>query len=245
MFASAIARCTSVPLRCRASACQPERASMFASASTTKPSEDPGVLAVEGDIADPATAGRVVGGALDRFGRIDTLVNAAAVVIAKPFTDYTVADYAAVAGVNLAGFFWVTQRAVAEMATRYGGHVVTVSVTLAEVADSGTPAVLTALTKGGLAAATRSLAVEYAAYGIRVNAVCPGIIATPMHPPEDDGGLGGRFPPIGRRTPCGTARPRLWNLSRRRPVEPSAPPQCAASAQQGVPPPHSAADHGT
>jgi NAD(P)-dependent dehydrogenase (short-subunit alcohol dehydrogenase family) len=157
---------------------------VVASASTIKPSEDPEVLAAEGDIADPATAGRVIGGGLDRFGRIDTLVNAAAVVIAKPFTGYTPADYAAVVGVNLTGFFWVTQRAIADMATRYGGHVVTVSATVAEVADSGTPAGLTALTNGALAAATRSLAVEYAAYGIRVNAVSPGIIATSMHPLE-------------------------------------------------------------
>jgi NAD(P)-dependent dehydrogenase (short-subunit alcohol dehydrogenase family) len=92
----------------------------------------------------------------------------------------------------------MTQRAIADMATRYGGHVVNVSATLGEVAASGTPAVLTALTKGALAAATRSLAVEYAAYGIRVNAVAAGIIAAPMHPPEGNDGLGGRFPPLDR-----------------------------------------------
>ena len=171
---------------------------VVASASTIKPSEDPEVLAAEGDIADPATAGRVIGGALDRFGRIDTLVNNAAVFISKPFTGYTPADYATVVGVNLTGFFWLTQRAIAEMATRYGGHVVTVSATVAEVADSGTSAGLTALTNGALAAATRSLAVEYAAYGIRVNAVSPGIIATSMHPLEGTDNPGGRLPPLGR-----------------------------------------------
>jgi NAD(P)-dependent dehydrogenase (short-subunit alcohol dehydrogenase family) len=171
---------------------------VVASASRIRPSEDPEVLAVERDIADPASAGRVIGGALDRFSRIDTLVNAAAVVISKPFTDYTVADYAAVVGMNLTGFFSMTQRAIAEMATRYGGHVVTVSATLAEVVDSGTPAVLTALTNGALAAATRSLAAEYAAYGIRVNAVSPGTIATPRHPPEGNDTLGSRLPPLGR-----------------------------------------------
>jgi len=171
---------------------------VVASGSTIKPSEDPEVLAVEGDIADPATAGRVIGGGLDRFGRIDTLVNNAAVVISKPFTDYTAADYAAVVGVNLTGFFWMTRRAIAEMARRYGGHVINVSATVAEVADSGTPAVLTALTNGALAAATRSLAAEYAAYGIRVNAVSPGIIATSMHPPEGNDSLGSRLPPLGR-----------------------------------------------
>jgi NAD(P)-dependent dehydrogenase (short-subunit alcohol dehydrogenase family) len=171
---------------------------VVASARTIKPSEDPAVLAVEGDIADPATAGRIIDGALERFGRIDTVVNNAAVFVSKPFTDYTPADYAVVIDVNLTGFFWVTQRAIAEMATRYGGHVINVSATLAEVADSGAPAVLAALTKGALAAATRSLAVEYAAYGIRVNAVSPGIIQTPVHPPDSYEDLGGRLPPLGR-----------------------------------------------
>ena len=171
---------------------------VVASARTIGPSGDPDVLSVAGDIAQAATAGRIIDAALDRFGRIDTLVNNAGVFISKPFTDYTAADYATVAGVNLTGFFWLTQRAVAEMVTRDGGHVVNVSATLAEVADSGTPAVLTALTKGGVAAATRSLAVEYASRGIRVNAVSPGIIQTPMHPAESYEHLGDRLPPLGR-----------------------------------------------
>ena len=171
---------------------------VLASARTIKPSEDPAVLTVQGDIAEPATADRIIAAALERFGRIDTLVNNAGVFISKPFTDYTAADYATVVGVNLTGFFWLTQRAIAEMLTRYGGHVVNVSATLAEIANSATPAVLTALTKGGLAAATRSLAIEYASRGIRVNAVSPGIIQTPMHPPESYEGLGDRLPPLGR-----------------------------------------------
>jgi NAD(P)-dependent dehydrogenase (short-subunit alcohol dehydrogenase family) len=171
---------------------------VVASASSIKPSQDPDVLTVAADIADPATAGRIIGAALERFGRIDTLVNNAGVFISKPFADYTATDYATVVGVNLTGFFWLTQRAIAEMASRYGGHVVNITATLAEVADSGTPAVLAALTKGGLAAATRSLAVEYAAYGIRVNAVSPGIIQTPAHPADSYEHLGGRLPPLGR-----------------------------------------------
>jgi NAD(P)-dependent dehydrogenase (short-subunit alcohol dehydrogenase family) len=171
---------------------------VVASARTIKPSQDPEVLAVEGDIADPATASQIIGGALDRFGRIDTLVNNAGVFLSKPFTEYTPADYASAVGINLTGFFWVTQRAIAEMARLYGGHVLNVTATLAEIADSGTPAVLAALTKGGLAAATRSLAIEYAAYGIRVNAVSPGIIQTPAHPPGGYEHLGGRLPPLGR-----------------------------------------------
>jgi NAD(P)-dependent dehydrogenase (short-subunit alcohol dehydrogenase family) len=172
--------------------------SVVASARTITPAEDPDVLSVAGDIADPATADRIIGAALTRFGRIDTLVNNTGVFIAKPFTDYTPADYATVVGVNLGGFFWVTQRAIAEMATRYGGHVVNVSATLAKVADYGTPAVLAALTKGGLAAATRSLAIEYASLGIRVKAVSPGIIQTPVHPPDSYDGLGDGLPPLGR-----------------------------------------------
>jgi NAD(P)-dependent dehydrogenase (short-subunit alcohol dehydrogenase family) len=171
---------------------------VVANARTIKPVQDPDVLTVEGDIADPATAAAITSAALDRFGRIDTLVNNAGVFISKPFTAYTAADYATVVGVNLTGFFWLTQRAIAEMAARHGGHVVNVSASLAEVANSSTPAALTALTKGGLAAATRSLAVECASLGIRVNAVSLGIIQTPAHPPESYEDLGDQLPPLGR-----------------------------------------------
>jgi NAD(P)-dependent dehydrogenase (short-subunit alcohol dehydrogenase family) len=171
---------------------------VVASALKFKPADDPEVLTVEGDIAQPETVERIISTALGRFGRIDTLVNDAGVFISKPFTDYTAADYAVITGVNLTGWFWLTQRAIAEMLARQGGHVVNISATIAEVADSSSPAALTALTKGGLAAVTRSLAIEYAARGIRVNAVSPGIIQTPMHPPESYSDLGGRLPPIGR-----------------------------------------------
>ena len=170
---------------------------VVAAARTIRSSPDQDVLTVAADISEPATAGRIVDAALDRFGRIDTLVNNASVVIAKPFTDYTAADYATVTGVSLAGFFWLTQRAIAEMAALYGGHVVTVTATLAVAADSGAPPALAALAAGGLAAATRSLAIEYAAYGIRVNAVSPGIIATPEHPADSHEHLGGQLP-LGR-----------------------------------------------
>ena len=170
---------------------------VVATARTMKPTEDSDVLTVDGDIAKPATADRIVSGALERFGRIDTLVNNAGVYISKPFTDYTAADYAAVVGVNLTGFFWLTQRAVDEMASRYGGHIVNIMATVAESANSGTPAVLAALTNGALAAATRSLATEYACYGVRVNAVSPGIIQTPVYSPDCDD-LGDRLRPLRR-----------------------------------------------
>ncbi len=171
--------------------------SVTATARTVPPTEDPGVLTVNGDIADPATAERIVSAALGRFGRVDTLINNAGVFVSKPFTDYTAEDYARVVGVNLSGFFWLTQRVIAEMIKQHGGHVVNIAATIAEHADSSTPSVLTALTKGGLASATRSLAVEYASRGIRVNAVSPGIIQTPTYPVESYEGLGDRLPPLG------------------------------------------------
>jgi NAD(P)-dependent dehydrogenase (short-subunit alcohol dehydrogenase family) len=161
---------------------------------TIKPAGDPAVLIVEGDVSQPATTDRIIAGALGRFGRIDTLINNAGVFITKPFTDYTADDYALVVGVNLTGFFWLTQSAIAEMLKRGSGHIVNITTTLADYADSSTPSVLTSLTKGGLASATKSLAIEYAARGIRVNAVSPGIIQTPAHPAESYAGLGARLP---------------------------------------------------
>jgi NAD(P)-dependent dehydrogenase (short-subunit alcohol dehydrogenase family) len=155
------------------------------------------VLTVEGDVSEPATTDRIISGALESFGRIDTLINNAGLFISKPFTDYTADDYAAVVGVNLTGFFRLTQRAIAEMLKRGSGHIVNITTTLADYANSSTPSVLTSLTKGGLASATKSLAIEYASRGIRVNAVSPGIIQTSMHPADSYAGLGPRLPPVG------------------------------------------------
>jgi NAD(P)-dependent dehydrogenase (short-subunit alcohol dehydrogenase family) len=144
-----------------------------------------------------ATTDRIISGALGRFGRIDTLINNAGVYISKPFTDYTADDYATVVGVNLTGFFMLTQRAIGEMLKRGRGHIVNITTTLADYANSSSPSVLTSLTKGGLASATKSLAIEYASRGIRVNAVSPGIIETPVHPAESYAGLGTQLPPVG------------------------------------------------
>jgi NAD(P)-dependent dehydrogenase (short-subunit alcohol dehydrogenase family) len=171
---------------------------VVANSLTIKPTEDTDVLSVAGDVSEPATAQRIIDAALDRFGHVDTLVNNAGVFMSKPFTDYTAADYALITGVNLAGFFWLTQLAITQMLREGRGHVVNISATVAARADSGSPSVLTALTKGGLAAATKSLAIEYASRGIRVNAVSPGIIQTPMHSPESYSSLGDRMPPLGR-----------------------------------------------
>ena len=170
---------------------------VVANARTIKPSGDAAVLAVQGDVSQPATADRIVTEALERFGRIDTLVNNAGVFIGKPFTDYTIEDYQLAVAVNLTGFFLVTQRVVAAMLNSGGGHVVNISTTLVEHANSSAPALLASLTKGGLVAATRSLAIEYASRGIRANAVSRGVIETPLNPPEAFAALA-KLHPIGR-----------------------------------------------
>src|SRR6201988_2894227 len=117
---------------------------VVATARTIQLSNDDDVLAVAGDIADPKTAERVISQGLARFGRIDTLVNNAGIFIAKPFTRYTDADYAAILGVNIAGFFHITQLAIAEMETQVSGHVVQITTSLADHAIAGVPAVLAA-----------------------------------------------------------------------------------------------------
>jgi NAD(P)-dependent dehydrogenase (short-subunit alcohol dehydrogenase family) len=170
---------------------------VIVTARSIGPSEDSGVVAVEGDIADPDTAQRIVDAAIERFGRIDTLINNAGIYIGKPFTDYTLADFNALVAVNLAGFFHMTTRTIKHMLDQGHGHVVNVSTTLVERADSSRPAALQTLTKGGLVAATRSLAVEYASRGLRVNAVSLGVIKTPTHDESSYAGMGALHP-IGR-----------------------------------------------
>ncbi|WP_061296625.1 SDR family NAD(P)-dependent oxidoreductase [Herbidospora cretacea] len=153
---------------------------VVANSRSIRSSDDPGVVTVAGDVADPATATEIVATALDRFGRIDTLVNNAGVFVAKPFTDYTPDDYATVMNTNVGGFFHLTQRVVEPMVRQGGGHIVSITTTLVESARSDVPSVLASLSKGGIAAATKSLAIEYADRGIRVNAVSPGLIDTPL-----------------------------------------------------------------
>jgi NAD(P)-dependent dehydrogenase (short-subunit alcohol dehydrogenase family) len=160
-------------------------------------SDEPDYLTVEGDIAQAETASHVVEQALERFGRIDSLINNAGIFIGKPFTDYTVEDYAAMTAVNLAGFFHITQRAIGPMVEQGGGHVVNVSTSLVDHADSSQPSALTALTKGGLVAVARSLAIEYASHGVRVNAVSLGVIRTPVHDADSYAGMAALHP-LGR-----------------------------------------------
>ena len=170
---------------------------VVANARTIQPSADEDTLAVAGDIGERAVAERVIAQGVARFGRIDSLVNNAGIFIAKPFTQYTQDDFRAVLATNLSSFFHVTQLAIAEMEKRQSGHVVSITTSLVQNANSNVPSALASLTKGGVDAATRSLAIEYAKRGIRVNAVSPGIIKTPMHPAETHAALAGLHP-VGR-----------------------------------------------
>ena len=170
---------------------------VVANSRTIEESDDPMVLTVPGDIAQPGVGQRVVDAAVERFGRVDTVVNNAGIFIAKPFTDYTDEDYDAVTGVNLRGFFEVSRAAVAAMLGSGGGHVVNISTSLVDHANSAVPSALASLTKGGLNAVTKALAIEYAGRGIRANAVALGVIRTPMHDPASYDTLA-KLHPVGR-----------------------------------------------
>jgi NAD(P)-dependent dehydrogenase (short-subunit alcohol dehydrogenase family) len=157
---------------------------VVATSRSIKPVDDPDVVTVQGDVSARDTAEKVFKAALERFGRVDTLVNNAGMFMAKPFTAYSQDDYATYLSTNVTGFFHMTQRALELMSKQGSGHVVTITTSLVDQPMSSVPAVLASLTKGALSAATKALAIEYAKSRIRVNAVSPGIIKTPMHPPE-------------------------------------------------------------
>ncbi len=156
--------------------------------------EDEDVVAVAGDIRERDVAQRIVKTALERFGRIDTLINNAGIFIGKPFTDYTPEDYQNVMGVNVEGFFNITQPTLRQMVAQGSGHIVQITATVVHQGIAGAPAGLAMLSKGGLYAVTGGLAIEYAKNGIRVNAVAPGIIKTPMHRTETHDRLGAMHP---------------------------------------------------
>lgn len=167
---------------------------VVANSRTIDQAEAEDLAIVAGDISDPATADLIVKTAVERFGRVDTLVNNAGVFIAKPFTEYTAEDLDTMVRINVGGFFHLTQRAIPQMQAVGGGHVVSITTTLVESALSVFPSALASVTKGGIASATRALAIEYAAQNIRFNAVSPGVIKTPMHPEETHEALAGLHP---------------------------------------------------
>ena len=167
---------------------------VVATSRSIQPSDDDEIVTVSGDIADRKTAERAIIEGVTRFGRIDTLINNAGFFSAKPFTEYTEADYETYLGTNIAGFFHMTQLAIAEMEKQGSGHIVQISTSLVDNAIAGVPSVLASLTKGGLNAATKSLAIEYAKRGIRVNAIALGTVKTPMHPPETHAQLDAMHP---------------------------------------------------
>jgi len=170
---------------------------VVATSRSIKQGADPDILAVAGDIGDPATAERVVAEAVARFGRVDTLVNNAGIFTAKPFTAFTAEDFEANLTTNLIGFFHITQQAAGEMLKQGSGHIVSITTSLTDHANADVPSVLASLTKGGINSATKSLAIEFADKGVRVNAVSPGVIKTPMHAPETHAFLAGLHP-VGR-----------------------------------------------
>jgi NAD(P)-dependent dehydrogenase (short-subunit alcohol dehydrogenase family) len=170
---------------------------VVANSRSISPSDDPGILTVAGDISEPETARRVAEQALSRFGRIDSLVNNAGIFIGKRFTDYTDADFKNMLAVNLAGFFHITQASIPVMERQGAGHVVNITTSLVDHPISGSPSALASLTKGGLNAVTKALAIEYASRGVRVNAVALGVIKTPMHSPKSYEALA-KFHPMGR-----------------------------------------------
>lgn len=170
---------------------------VVATSRSIKPSGDDNIATVAGDISDASTADNIIQTALSNFGRVDTLINNAGIFMAKPFTQFNSSDWEKNIATNLAGFFHITQRAVELMENQQSGHIVQITTTLAEQPINGVPSVLASLTKGGLNAATRSLAIEYAGKGVRVNAVSPGVIKTPMHPEETHAALAALHP-LGR-----------------------------------------------
>jgi NAD(P)-dependent dehydrogenase (short-subunit alcohol dehydrogenase family) len=170
---------------------------VVATSRSIGPSDDEHMLAIAGDIRDRATAQKVVAAAKDRFGRVDTLVNNAGIFIVKPFVEYTQEDFEVVVGTNVTGLFHITQVVLAELLSQRSGHIVNITAALVDQPLASVPAGLAALSKGGLNALTKSLAIEVAKRGVRVNGVAPGIIKTPMHAPATHDFLA-KLMPVGR-----------------------------------------------
>jgi NAD(P)-dependent dehydrogenase (short-subunit alcohol dehydrogenase family) len=152
------------------------------------------VIPVDGDIGKQETAVKVAGTAIERFGTIDALVNNAGIYLTKPFIEFTSEDFQALVSTNLLGFLYITQCGVKQMLKQKSGSVVTITAALADQPIAGINASVSMITKGGLSAVTRSLAIEYAKEGIRFNAVAPGVVESPMHPDVSAESLAARQP---------------------------------------------------
>jgi len=183
------------------------------------------LVLVDGDISKRETATNTVDAAIERFGSVDVLVSDAGIFYTKPFTDFTAADFNALASVNLLGFLHITQLAVKQMLKQRSGNVVTITGALADNPIAGVNASVSMITKGGLSTVTRQLAIEYAKEGIRFNAVAPGAVDTPLHKNDAKDFLGASSPashwrsaPCRRRSACGAlvatrVQRRRWVMS--------------------------------
>jgi NAD(P)-dependent dehydrogenase (short-subunit alcohol dehydrogenase family) len=160
-------------------------------------SASPSLVLVDGDIGEQETAANVVQAAITRYGSIDVLVNNAGIFRIKPFTEFTTEDFNALVSTNLLGFLYITQLAVKQMLKQKSGDVVTITASLVDQPYAGENASVSMITKGGLNAVTRSLAIEYAKAGIRFNAVAPGVVDTPLHK-NDSKEIMKTFQPMGK-----------------------------------------------
>lgn len=143
------------------------------------------LVLVDGDIGTKETAIKVADAAIKHFGRIDLLVNCAGIYVTKPFTEYTPEDFTKMIGTNVAGYFFITQQAVAHMSKQKSGHVVSISTVLVDQPLAGAHIALPVITKSTIPAVSRALAMEYVADGIRFNTISPGVVDTPMHANDD------------------------------------------------------------
>jgi NAD(P)-dependent dehydrogenase (short-subunit alcohol dehydrogenase family) len=160
-----------------------------------KPSAN--LVLVDGDIGKKETAIKAAEAAVKQFGRIDLLVNCAGLYIPKPFTEYTPEDFETMIGTNIAGYFFVTQQAVAQMRKQKSGHIVSISTVLVDQPLAGAPISLPVITKSTIPAFSRALAMEYVADGIRANTISPGVVDTPMHA-NDNHEVLKKLNPVGR-----------------------------------------------
>jgi NAD(P)-dependent dehydrogenase (short-subunit alcohol dehydrogenase family) len=171
------------------------------------------LVLVDGDIGKKETAAKAVEAAIEHFGTINVLVNNAGVFYTKPFTEFTTEDFNSLASTNLLGFIYITQLTVKQMLKQKSGCVLTITAALADLPIAGVNASVSMITKGGLNAGTRSLAIEYAKEGIRFNAVAPGVVDTPLHQ-NDPKDLLKTLQPMGKMASIGDIADAVLYLAR-------------------------------